>query len=128
MRNFRRRDSGDQIRVKPGYARNFLFPRNLAIIATKENITHFEHKKIKLEAKLKHEMSLSLDMTDEVDLASQSEEEFRQYSLSRHQAYALPINGRCYNCEESTSGNFCCVECREDWEKRKYFERQKKLD
>ncbi|AFA41339.1 hypothetical protein WIGMOR_0519 [Wigglesworthia glossinidia endosymbiont of Glossina morsitans morsitans (Yale colony)] len=70
----------------------------------------------------------SLDMTDEVDLASQSEEEFRQYSLSRHQAYALPINGRCYNCEESTSGNFCCVECREDWEKRKYFERQKKVD
>lgn len=28
---------GDVVRVRPGYARNFLFPRNLAVVATADN-------------------------------------------------------------------------------------------
>lgn len=65
-------------------------------------------------------------MADDVDLASQIEEEFRQHLLARHKGQALPLNGRCYNCEAHTTGNFCSVECREDWEKRKYFESQRR--
>ncbi|HHZ01967.1 MAG TPA: 50S ribosomal protein L9 [Tissierellia bacterium] len=41
---------GDVINAKDGYARNFLFPKNLAIEATKENL-----KKLEYEKKLKEE-------------------------------------------------------------------------
>jgi large subunit ribosomal protein L9 len=37
--------SGELVRVKPGYARNFLLPRGLAVTATRENITQIEHEK-----------------------------------------------------------------------------------
>ena len=33
---------GDTVKVKPGYARNFLFPRNLAIPANESNLRVFE--------------------------------------------------------------------------------------
>ena len=51
--------SGDLVRVKPGYARNFLFPRGLAAIATRGNVTQIEHvKKVALAraAKAKGEL------------------------------------------------------------------------
>lgn len=37
--------SGELVRVKPGYARNFLLPRGLAAIATRGNIAQIEHEK-----------------------------------------------------------------------------------
>lgn len=43
---------GDQVVVKPGYARNFLFPRGQAVPATKANIEHFEQRRAELEAQL----------------------------------------------------------------------------
>lgn len=36
---------GDLVKVKPGYARNFLLPRKLAMVATPENVKQFEHQK-----------------------------------------------------------------------------------
>lgn len=57
---------GDQVSVKPGYARNFLFPRSLAIIASEENVKHFEYKKIKLEEKLKYETSLLVNRCNKI--------------------------------------------------------------
>lgn len=41
---------GDVVTVKPGYARNFLLPRNKALRATKENISYFDGQKKVLEA------------------------------------------------------------------------------
>jgi large subunit ribosomal protein L9 len=41
---------GDKVRVKPGYARNFLFPRRLALPATESNFKIFEEE----EKLLKH--------------------------------------------------------------------------
>ncbi len=38
-------DSGDLVRVKAGYARNFLIPRGLAAMATKDNVKRVEHEK-----------------------------------------------------------------------------------
>ena len=38
-------DSGDLVKVKPGYARNFLIPRGLAAMATKDNVKRIEHEK-----------------------------------------------------------------------------------
>jgi len=37
--------TGDMVNVKPGYARNFLFPRALAAEATESKIKEFEHWK-----------------------------------------------------------------------------------
>ena len=39
---------GDIVKVKEGYARNFLFPKNLALTSTKGNLKKFEEiKRIK---------------------------------------------------------------------------------
>jgi large subunit ribosomal protein L9 len=35
---------GDVVRVKPGYARNYLLPRGLAIVADKRNIKRLDHE------------------------------------------------------------------------------------
>jgi large subunit ribosomal protein L9 len=50
--------SGELVRVRPGYARNYLVPRGLAISATAENVARIEHEKRVVEvrnAKLKTE-------------------------------------------------------------------------
>jgi large subunit ribosomal protein L9 len=41
---------GERVRVKPGYARNFLLPQKKALRATKENAARFEHERVVLEA------------------------------------------------------------------------------
>ena len=41
-------DIGQTVNVKPGYARNFLFPNKIAIRATKENKKEFEKQKEQL--------------------------------------------------------------------------------
>lgn len=40
---------GDQVRVKPGYGRNYLIPKGKAVPATSENITQFEARREELE-------------------------------------------------------------------------------
>ena len=42
-------DFGNIVSVKDGYARNFLIPKNKALLANKENIAEFELKKADLE-------------------------------------------------------------------------------
>lgn len=41
---------GDVVNVKPGFARNFLLPRQKALRATKENVVYFDTQKKILEA------------------------------------------------------------------------------
>jgi large subunit ribosomal protein L9 len=41
---------GDVVRVKPGYARNFLLPQKKALRANKANREHFESQRVQLEA------------------------------------------------------------------------------
>jgi len=41
---------GEVVKVKPGYARNFLLPQRKAMRATKENLAHFEKQRGQLEA------------------------------------------------------------------------------
>jgi len=36
---------GDIVKVKPGFARNFLLPRGLAVVADKRNVRVLEHQK-----------------------------------------------------------------------------------
>lgn len=42
---------GDVVKVKDGFARNFLLPRKKALRATKENVKKFEGQKAQLEAR-----------------------------------------------------------------------------
>jgi large subunit ribosomal protein L9 len=41
---------GDVVKVKPGFARNYLLPQKKALRATDENRTHFEGQRVQLEA------------------------------------------------------------------------------
>ncbi|TFH48997.1 MAG: 50S ribosomal protein L9 [Lysobacterales bacterium] len=40
---------GDSVKVKPGYARNYLIPQGRAVIATPGNVAEFEAKRAQLE-------------------------------------------------------------------------------
>ncbi len=40
---------GDKVSVKPGYARNFLFPNNMALRENKKNIEYYEKVKDKIK-------------------------------------------------------------------------------
>lgn len=40
---------GDSVKVKPGYARNYLIPQGRAVIATPENVAEFEARREALE-------------------------------------------------------------------------------
>ncbi|MGC2397376.1 MAG: 50S ribosomal protein L9, partial [Rhodomicrobium sp.] len=41
---------GDIVKVRPGFARNFLLPQGKALRATKDNMSHFEKERTQLEA------------------------------------------------------------------------------
>ena len=41
---------GEIVKVKPGFARNYLLPQKKALRATKENRERFEHQRVELEA------------------------------------------------------------------------------
>ena len=43
---------GDLVKVKPGYARNFLVPRGFAVEANPRNVKELEHQKRQMERKL----------------------------------------------------------------------------
>jgi large subunit ribosomal protein L9 len=47
---------GDRVRVKSGYARNFLIPQGKATVATAANIAKFEVRRAELEAKAAAEL------------------------------------------------------------------------
>jgi len=48
---------GDRVKVKSGYARNFLVPTGRATMATAANIAKFEAQRHELEAKANHELA-----------------------------------------------------------------------
>jgi large subunit ribosomal protein L9 len=48
---------GDIVKVRPGYARNYLLPRGLATVADKRNLRVLEHEKRIVEEKRKRTMS-----------------------------------------------------------------------
>ena len=41
---------GDVVRVRPGFARNYLLPKRKALRATKDNMARFESQRAQLEA------------------------------------------------------------------------------
>ncbi|WP_040975382.1 50S ribosomal protein L9 [Necropsobacter massiliensis] len=76
---------GDQVNVKPGYARNFLIPQGKAVMATKANVEHFEARRAELEAKVAEELAAAqaraaqLTELASVTIASKAGEEGRLF-------------------------------------------------
>ena len=57
---------GDQVSVKSGYARNFLFPQGKAFPATKDNVEKFEARRAELEAKMTEVLNAAQARADQL--------------------------------------------------------------
>jgi large subunit ribosomal protein L9 len=58
---------GDVVRVKDGFARNFLLPKGKALRATKENRSRFETMKVELEARNLHQKGEAEKVAQKLD-------------------------------------------------------------
>ncbi|MCK0526246.1 MULTISPECIES: 50S ribosomal protein L9 [unclassified Anaerobiospirillum] len=47
---------GDKVKVRNGYARNFLLPKKKAVLATEENLKKFEAERVQYAAKIAAEL------------------------------------------------------------------------
>ena len=77
-------DLGDEVSVKPGFARNYLLPQGKAVTADEENRTIFEGRRAELEAsaneKLAEANTRAEKLADkELSIAVKSGEEGRLY-------------------------------------------------
>jgi len=58
---------GQVVKVKPGYARNYLLPQKKAMRATKENLAYFETQRAQLEANNLHRKSEAEQVGDKLE-------------------------------------------------------------
>jgi len=61
---------GELVDVAPGYARNFLFPQNLAVRASGENREKFERKQADIEAQKERRLEEAQDLADSLSTIS----------------------------------------------------------
>ena len=62
--------TGDVVKVKDGYARNFLLPQKLAFIATPSNLKRIEKQKAKRAEEYANEKKVAEDLADKLSKAS----------------------------------------------------------
>ena len=58
---------GQRVKVKPGFARNYLLPQKKALRATKENLAYFESQRAQLEANNLHRKSEATEIGGKLD-------------------------------------------------------------
>ena len=61
---------GDVVRVKDGYARNYLLPRGLVLMANKKNLKALEHEKRVIAAKRERVLSTAQSLSDKLSAVS----------------------------------------------------------
>jgi large subunit ribosomal protein L9 len=64
--------AGELVRVKPGYGRNYLLPRGLALLATKSNLSQLEHHRREIaaqQAKVRAEYEAKAKQLDGVEVS-----------------------------------------------------------
>lgn len=76
---------GDVVRVKPGFARNYLLPRKKALRATKENMAFFETQRKRLE-------TTNLERKAEAEKVAEKMKDF-SVTLLRQASEALQLYG-----------------------------------
>ena len=59
---------GDLVKVKSGFARNFLLPKGKAVLASKENIKQFDEQKIQLEGENIAKKNVALKLAETIEL------------------------------------------------------------
>ena len=57
---------GDKVTVKSGYARNYLFPHQKAVPATKGNVEKFEQRRAELQAKIADQLATAQARADKL--------------------------------------------------------------
>lgn len=62
--------SGDLVRVRPGYARNFLIPRGLALPATAGNVARVEELKRQALARAAKELATAQELAKKIEATS----------------------------------------------------------
>ena len=62
--------AGDVVQVSEGYARNFLLPRNLAVIADDRNMKRFDHQKKMTQDKLNRQIDSAKDLAKKIESIS----------------------------------------------------------
>lgn len=76
---------GEQVKVKPGYARNYLLPQGKAVPVTVENIALFEQKRAELEKaaadvlQKAQERAKNLEQLASITITTQASEEGKLY-------------------------------------------------
>jgi large subunit ribosomal protein L9 len=63
-------DAGEIVEVKPGYARNFLLPRSLALVANKSNMSVYKEVRQQREAQGNREQREAEELAKRVEKAS----------------------------------------------------------
>ncbi|MFU8784293.1 50S ribosomal protein L9 [Aliidiomarina sp.] len=58
---------GDQVNVKSGFARNYLFPQGKAVPANKANVEMFEQRRAELEAKLAADLKAAQERAEKIN-------------------------------------------------------------
>ena len=62
--------AGDMLKVKDGYARNYLIPKGMAILATTENVKQLEHQKRQIQSKLNKLKKASESVAQQIESIS----------------------------------------------------------
>ena len=75
---------GELVKVKNGYARNFLFPNNMALRESKKNLEHYE--KIKEEVKTNEDKKLQ-DAKEVIEKIKSLDIEFNKEADEKDQLY-----------------------------------------
>ena len=57
---------GDKVKVRNGFARNFLLPQKKAVLANKENIAKFEAQRAELEARLQAGLDAARERAEKI--------------------------------------------------------------
>ncbi len=58
---------GEKVKVKSGYARNFLIPQGKAVLATEANVKAFEARKAELEKKIADELAAAQERAAKIE-------------------------------------------------------------
>jgi large subunit ribosomal protein L9 len=92
---------GDKVKVKSGFARNYLIPQKKAVMATKQNLEKFEAMRAELEAKIADELAKAqarcakLEEIAAIEIAAKAGDEGKLFGSigTRDIADALIANG-----------------------------------
>ena len=60
-------DAGDIVKVAPGYGRNYLIPRGLAILASEGSVAELEHQKRMADAIRRKNLSAARELAEKLN-------------------------------------------------------------